>query len=390
MIIGIDASNLLQGGGRTHLLEFLSAADPHEHGVDQVVVWGRKATLDILPKRPWLKQQAHPLLEKGVLARALWQRFLLAASARRSNCDLLFVPGGTVSGSFRPVVTMSRNMLPFEWPELRRYMPSRTFIRLLLLRISMAASFRRSDGVIFLTGYARREVQEVTGRLPGLVSTIPHGVSERFFISPREQRPITACTRSSPLRIVYVSIVDEYKHQCSVVEAVARLRAEAGWPVVLDLVGPAYRPALQRLRGCLDRHDPAREWVQYHGDVPYDKVHAFYDRSDVAVFASSCENMPNILLEMMAAGLPVASSDRGPMREILGSAGSYFDPEDPRTLADALRRMIASPEMRGELSKASYQIARTYSWRHCADQTLQFLAQTAIAFRSSQGQQCAV
>jgi glycosyltransferase involved in cell wall biosynthesis len=50
--------------------------------------------------------------------------------------------------------------------------------------------------------------------------------------------------------------------------------------------------------------------------------------------------MPNILLEAMAAGLPIACSNRGPMPEVLGTAGLYFNPENPAEIACAIRTVI--------------------------------------------------
>jgi len=55
---------------------------------------------------------------------------------------------------------MHRNMLPFEWRELRRYGLSTTALRLLLLRLQQGRSLRRADGVIFLTRHAEGRVRE--------------------------------------------------------------------------------------------------------------------------------------------------------------------------------------------------------------------------------------
>jgi glycosyltransferase involved in cell wall biosynthesis len=88
--------------------------------------------------------------------------------------------------------------------------------------------------------------------------------------------------------------------------------------------------------------------------------------------------MPNILLEGMASGLPIACSDRGPMPEVLGDAGVYFDPEDPNDIARALRELIDSRELRSKLAKASFERAQGYSWLRCADQTFRFLADIAL------------
>ena len=84
--------------------------------------------------------------------------------------------------------------------------------------------------------------------------------------------------------------------------------------------------------------------------------------------------MPNILLEMMISGLPIACSNKGPMPEVLGKAGIYFSPEKPEDIIHALRKLIESPLLRMELAQASYERALVYSWQRCADETFRFIA----------------
>jgi glycosyltransferase involved in cell wall biosynthesis len=373
MRLDIDASNLREGGGITHLVEMLRAADPAAHGFSQVVVWGCRATLARLEDRPWLLRHHQSALDGGPARRFLWQHFALPARLRSAGCGVLFAPGGMHTGAFHPVVTMSRNMLPFEWRELKRYAWSMTGLRLLMLRSTQARAYRKADGLIFLNEYACRAVMRTVKSVPGLTAIIRHGVDERFFQPPREQRAIARYDIHKPFRLIYVSIVDLYKHQWHVVAAVARLR-EGGLPLVLELVGQAYGPALARLRGAMNRFDPQGEFVRYAGPVPYDQLHLRYAEADLCVFASSCENMPNILLEGMASGLPISCSNRGPMPEVLGDAGTYFDPESPADIVRALREMIESPELRGKCAGKSYARAHAYSWRRCASETFGFLA----------------
>lgn len=372
--LGIDATNLLGGGGRTHLIELLRAADPPAHGIDRVIVWASRSTLDLLDDNVWLLKRNPPELNGGLLQRSLWQLFQLSIEAKVEECDVLFVPGGSYAGHFHPFVVMSQNMLPFEWAELRRFGLSLSFFRHLILRFFQSRSFRRADGVVFLTEYARDAVQEVTGKLQGLVDVIPHGLTTRFCLQPRPQLAISSYSAELPLRILYVSIVNQYKHQWAVIEALGRLRERTHWPLTLDLVGLSYPPALQRLNRALDRWDPERRWVRYHGAVNYDLMHSFYQKADIGVFASSCENLPIILLETMAAGIPVASSDCGPMPEVLGNAGVYFNPLLPMSIEVALERLISSPHLRFEMAQASYARALAFSWRCCADKTFDFLA----------------
>jgi glycosyltransferase involved in cell wall biosynthesis len=246
-------------------------------------------------------------------------------------------------------------------------------LKLLLLRFTQSRSFKKADGVIFLTEYAHDVVLKVVGKLRGQTCIVPHGLNARFKSVPKLQRAIADYDDTHPYRVLYVSIIDQYKHQWHVVEAVAALRKQ-GLPIVLDLVGPSYPPALQRLNATIERVDAERHWVHYHGAIAFDALHHHYAQDDLGLFASSCENMPNILLETMASGLPIACSNKGPMPEVLGEAGVYFDPEQPEDIARALREMIVSPPLRTELAQASYNRAQQYSWQRCADETFGLLA----------------
>lgn len=370
--IGIDASNIRAGGGVTHLVEFLLAAQPELHGFDEIVVWSGETTLKALENRQWLSKRSPLALNKGLIQRTLWQRFSLPKAARDECCDVLFVPGGSYSGDFHPAVTMSQNLLPFEIDELRRYGLSLTTLKLLLLRLSQTRSFQQADGIIFLTNYGRDTVLSVTGRLPGRTCIIPHGLNNRFLNEPKVQRAMIDYDDRHPYRVLYVSIIDQYKHQWHVVEAVAALRKK-GVPLVLDLVGPAYPPALQRLNATIDRVDAGRYWVNYHGKIPYAQLHSMYAEADIGIWASTCEAFGMILLEAMASGLPIACSSKQPMPEILGGAGVFFDAEQPEEILRALHELIESPQMRSELAQASYKNAQQYSWQRCADATFEFL-----------------
>lgn len=384
VILGIDASNIRRGGGVTHMIELLRKAEPSAHGFRQVIVWAGEATLSQLEDRPWLVKAHQPQLDKGLLHRSLWQRARLSGLARDAACDVLFVPGGSFAGDFRPMVTMSRNMLPVEWRELRRFGWSLMTLKLIGLRIVQARTFRRADGLIFLTAYAREVVMRMIGATRAVTTIIPHGVDERFIQVPREARPIGEYSSERPFRLLYVSNIDVYKHPWHVAEAVTQLHA-SGMPVALDLVGAAYPPALKRLRNTLDRVDPAGEVVHYLGAVPHADLHARYATADLCLFASSCENMPNILLEGMASGLAVACSNRGPMPEVLGRDGVYFDPEDPGDIARALRELIESPDLRARMARAAFERSRGFTWQRCATTSFDFLAAMADQHKRRNG-----
>ncbi len=371
MILGIDASNLRAGGGLTHLTNLLRVAQPDNYNISEVVVWAGKETLNRLPAHPWLQKVHEPELDRPLPFRLLWQWRRLPKLASQ-QCDLLFAPGGNSPTQVFPLVTMSRNLLPFEWKEMRRYGISLMGLRVFLLRFGQSRTLRSADGVVFLTQYSREVVTGVVGS-PKRTVVIPHGVEDRFRIEPRPQRDLVEFSRENPMRLVYVSIVDVYKHQWIVAEAVSELRLR-GYPVAIEFVGPAYPAALARLRATLARVDPNGEFASYDGPLPFDRLHEVVDRSDIFVFASSCENMPNILLEGMAQGYPIACSNRGPMPEVLGDAGVYFDPENVDSVVAAIERLVVCRELRERCAASAWTRAETFSWERCADETLRFLS----------------
>lgn len=385
MILGIDASNIRIGGGLTHLIELLRVGDPIAHGFDKVIVWSGRRTLDRLEVRPWLSTETAPLLNGNLFDRTLWQRRHLSAAARAARCDVLFVPGGSFAGDFRPMVTFNQNILPFEPAEIRRFGWSWMTLKMRLLRAAQGRTFRRADGVIFLTDYAESVVRKALGAIPGRTRAIPHGVDPRFAAPARDERPIETCSFAHPMRLLYVSPVYPYKHQWHVVEAVARLRAE-GLPVALDLIGHAgHQPSLRRLRETMARVDPAGEFVTYEGHVEHTDLPARYAAADLFVFASSCESFGQILTEAMSMGLPIACANRSAIPEVVGEAGAYFDPESAASIADALRGLVTDPARRRRLRAAGLDRARRFSWARCAADTFDLLAECAPSGRAPRG-----
>ena len=376
--LGIDASNIRGGGGLTHLSQLLAHANPDESGISKITVWACRRVHASLPTRPWLEIKSGAWLEGSFVRRLAYQQFRLVDEARRDGCQLLFSPGGTVPlRCDLPVVTMSQNMLPFEPAEAARFGKlSRMRAKLWLLRHVQAASFRRADGILFLTQYAHDAIGAVVDLAHSRTAIVPHGIERRFFCAPRDPLPDVGPQR--PFRLLYVSITMPYKHQQTVARAVAGLRRN-GVSVEIRFVGASwgrYGRAFARLCHALD---PQRDFLLWDGEVSFDDLHAYYQQADGFLFASSCENLPNIMLEAMAAGLPIMSSERGPMPEVLGAAGIYFDPVSEESVAAAIKAMMSSADLRHSLANASFERAAHFSWENCASRTLAFLADAAAS-----------
>lgn len=382
MHVGIDASNISSGGGVTHLLNLLNEADPLAYGISAVTVWTGRNTAKILPNRSWLNKQSPDWTEQSFFQRAFAQQFKLPRLLKSAGCDVLFSPGGTLPVNYgTPQVTMSQNMLPFEASEAALFgRLSLMRLKMRLLRSAQRRSFKRADGIIFLSAYAKAAIDTAVNGLDCLCALVPHGIETRFFQAPRPQRSFEGFSGDNPFRLLYVSVVMPYKHQVEVAAAVAKLKS-SGFPIECRFVGASWGKYGADFSHHLKRLDPAGQFLMWDGHVPFESLHTLYAEADGFVFASSCENLPNILIEAMAEGLPIACSNRGPMPEVLGEAGVYFDPADVESIADCLLGLGKDQILRTRLAEAAWQKAQTYSWKRCANDTFDFIAQVARAPR---------
>jgi glycosyltransferase involved in cell wall biosynthesis len=372
--LGIDASNLRAGGGLTHIAQVLASGDPTQHGISRVTIWAGNGTLARIVDRPWLTKVHVRALDKPLPFRAFWQKWLLPKALKQAGCDALFSPGGVLPAFYDgPGIIMSQNLLPFEKRESRRA-PFFSFHRfkISLVRMAQLKSHRKADGIVFLSQYARNVVVAEMGHSPRNEVVIPHGLELRFFGAPRIPRAVDSYSHSNPIRVLYVSTVFYYKHPWNVADAAGELRRK-GYPLSVEFVGDGLPEAISRLNRAIGRNDPKGEFLFYRGGVPFDQIHQKMREADLFVFASSCETIASTVLEAMASGLPIASSNRGPLPEVLGSDAMYFDPERCDEIAGALESLIQQPELRSRLASGGQQRARQYSWQKCSNETFSFL-----------------
>ena len=374
IVVGVDASRNRSGGARAHIIGILKSVDPTEHGVDKVHLWSYRGLLDAIPDAPWLVKHSPPELERSLLHQVAWQYRLLPGEARRKGCDILLnTDAGTVC-PFAPAVTMSRDMLSYEAREMNRFGLSPMRLRLLLLKYIQSRSLKKAQGAIFLTEYASGVIQDCTGPLEN-VAIVPHGIGENF----RRESSLGVWNgrQNEEIRCIYVSNALLYKHQWHVIRAFSKLRAK-GHKLSLLLVGGGEGKAQEMLLREMALADPRGEFVRQLDFVEHGAIPDLIGESDIFIFASSCENMPNTLVEGMAGGIPIASSDRGPMPEVLRDGGVYFDPENPDSIATAVERIVADRALREGIAKRAKLLSEQYSWQRCAAETYRFLGKTAL------------
>ena len=372
MRLGIDASNIRSGGGIIHLQKILEKAEPNKHLINRVIVWGGDTLLENLPDKPWLELRKISYLNHQFPLRLFWQQTKLGKLAHEC-CDLLFVPGGLYLGGFRPYVSMFQNMQIFESKERSREGFSKERLRLCLLKCAQSRTFRDASGLICLSEYASNYLAQyypfVTAQTS--VRLIAHGtkqIQSEHSVSVKKKN-----TNNETLRLLYVSTVKKYKHQWNLIDAVGLLRKE-GIPIELHLVGGGDSHALNLMQDAILRNKLEKNFIFYHGSLPYKETLEWYHKADIFVFPSTCETFGISLLEAMTAGLPIASSDRGPMPEVLKDAGLYFNPESVTSIKNCLRYMIENPNLRQRLGKKAKQYSQAFNWKKCAVETFAFLS----------------
>ena len=368
LVVGIDASRNRSGGAIVHLIGIIENFDI-ENGIGQVHVWAYKSLLDRLPERPWLFKHGHAALEKSLIYQLFWQARILPNELQRIGCDVIFATDASTLCNYQPLVVLSQDLLSYEPGVMENYRWGLARARLEFIKRVQNRAFKRAIGVMFLTSYARELVESSCGRLFN-AALVPHGIDESFR-AKEPQKKWKLHDQENPLRCVYVSNADLYKNQWNVVKAIRLLR-DQGFFITLTLIGGGDGEARQLLEQTIVECDGAG-WITQLDFLSHQELPLRLEQADIFVFASSCENLPITLLEGMAKGLPIACSNRGPMPEVLGEGGEYFDPLNFESIAYAIYRLIASPDRRELLAKIAQERAKSYTWKACARDTFKFI-----------------
>lgn len=363
MKIVINALSARLGGGQTYLKNLLAYL-PERADLD-ILVYAPAGLR--LPEDPRIRRVTTFWPTENPLLRAVWEKIALPRVLRNEKAQILFCPGGILATTVPAgckTVTMFRNMMPFDPGVLRRMPFGFQKIRNWILKRVMLRSMATADLTIFISEYARSVIA-------GLISvrnsaTIPHGINSQFRTAGQMIERPSWLPRGEYL--LYVSRFDVYKHQLEVVQAYAQLPADLRSRYKLLLVGEADNLLAQEVEAWV-KEKRLDGQVFVRGPVPYTDLPAVYHHATVNVFASSCENCPNILLEALGAGRPVLSSSVMPMPEFGGNAVAYFSPTDPTSIYEQLIVVLKDEYRRENLAILAEQRSADFDWRKTAELT---------------------
>ncbi len=117
------------------------------------------------------------------------------------------------------------------------------------------------------------------------------------------------------------------------------------------------------------REAPARDRIDIAGYVTAEKLNQLYSTAKVFAFVSLDEGFGLPILEAMAYGVPVLSSNRSALPEVCGDAALTVDPLSVDEIASSLNTLVTDEHLRDSLREKGHTRAAEFSWENCARET---------------------
>ena len=274
-------------------------------------------TLRVRYRRPFLRPAAMGFQLLGMLAalRRLWREGF-RPDVVHAHVYQAAPPALALGRLTRAIVVVSEHYTGFARGLVSGY--DRVLARL---------SFQQADLVAPVSEELAERLRLLAPR--ARIEAVPNAVDTGAFGPPRAQRP-----GDGPARLLNVATLSEKKGHIHLLEALARL--EGG--ETLDVVGDG------ELRERLERQAAAlglEERVRFLGPRPKEEVAELMREADVFVLASLHENLPVVLVEAQASGLPAVATRVGGVPELVDErAGELVEAGDAAALAEAISRVL--------------------------------------------------
>lgn len=198
-----------------------------------------------------------------------------------------------------------------------------------------AFTLPRTDGVVCITRYTEDAVRSLARR----TWVLPNAVDETFFdIHPApDAMPLLICVGNICLR----------KNQNAFIRALDAVAAHQSFRIAFlgevpdDAYGREFRSLVAE-----------RSWCEAAGFVDRAGLRTWFGRATALALPSLEDNCPMVVLEAMAAGVPVLAANVGGVPDLVedGRTGLYCDPLDASSMAHGVERLLASPDLRARLS----------------------------------------
>jgi glycosyltransferase involved in cell wall biosynthesis len=181
--------------------------------------------------------------------------------------------------------------------------------------------------------------------------------------------------------VLFVGTLEPRKNLLRLLSAFRMLKTQLGFEPALVIVGrkgwlnaPIFK---ELMNPALGRH------VYLTGYVPDEHLVALYNMARLLIFPSLYEGFGLPCIEAMACGCPVVTSDRGALLEVTADCAVHCNPENVRSIADAILRTNHDEPLRERLIESGQRKATSFSWDHYADRFLHIVGQATEGKRLS-------
>jgi glycosyltransferase involved in cell wall biosynthesis len=357
VIVGVDARAAVEetaGRGRyvRELLRALAARDdPHRYR--------------LYTRREWNEPLDDRFEWRPIAARDPWWNVRAARAANR-ECDVMLSSNSYLTVWFLriPGVPVVYDLVAFD----RALRPSRRSAA--IERLTLGFAVRRAAGLVAISEATARDLAARRPETAGRVTVTPLGLPSELAGGPDGAPP------GLPERYVLaVGTLEPRKNLPRLVEAYGALPDDLQRAHPLVVVGRTGWQTGETMAALEALGDRCRRL----GVVSDAELRALYRHCTVFCYPSLGEGFGLPVLEAMAAGAPVLTSDRSSLPEVGGDAAEYVDPTDTQAIAAGLEALLRDPERRGLLSERARLRAREFTWARTAALTLQALERAAGA-----------
>lgn len=355
----------LSSGALTRERHLLRALAHHDHP-HKLYVLATPNTAESLPDADRFVVH-HVSSPAGTPRRLLWENTGLLRWIRRLDPDLLSFPLHITNlVDFCPKLSAIRNAAPF-FPRVVEEASPRRRLRLRALRLATRRTIAQSERVVFMSDTTKETVASYIPAASEKGIVVPHGVPDGF--EPTAPTPEIFEGYDLPEQfLLCVSNLVPYKNLAELIEGYARARDDVSLPP-LCIAGKTIDSEYERaIRERIATHRLGDQ-VRLLGFVNHEDLPALHTASELFLFSSVCENAPVSVVEALACGATVATSDAASMPEICGDAAAYFDADDPNSISETLVSLWEDPQRRERLSAAALEQAAQFSWDRAARET---------------------
>ncbi len=243
--------------------------------------------------------------------------------------------------------------------------------RVRFMRPQLERTLQRASMLIAVSDYARHEIASYFGYPIEKIQTIPLACAPEFH--PRTAAEVSPVLERHGLTYgrytLFTGTVEPRKNIDALLDAYSALpeSVRRQWPLVIA----GYRGWQSEKLHERIRHAADAGWVYYLGYVSNEDLPFLYAGARLFGFPSHYEGFGLPVLEAMASGVPVVCSNSSSLPEVVGDAALMCDHDDVDTLSQLISRGLEDADWRLGAISRGLQRAAGFSWRKCADETIE-------------------